>query len=188
LIGCSGSKPPPTLSVKPSSPLSVQLYNVSARVFSAEDEVPNTLAFFHGGTGSVRVTLEIDGSVSSSKSSPISVNDVLFKAAGDGSIALTIKRPSVDHPKGLLTITCLSGTEESSAEFEPELWFEKPGAIVTFEPVGGENSVPISEGTEVILGRYVARNLPQDIRLTLKAMFSKKPVPPRTNAGLKSVP
>jgi hypothetical protein len=188
IAGCERSKaPPPTLSVKPGVPLSVHPSEAPTRFFSSEEEIPSTYSTFEGATGSVRVTLEVQESSSNGEPAPHSLNDVLFKAVGDGRICLTIKRPWPEHPNGRVTIACRSGGEESSADFEPELWFHKPGAIVTFESVGGESSSPVGEGTEVILGRYVARNLPHDIRVTLKAMFSKKPTPPRTNAGPKPV-
>jgi hypothetical protein len=187
LVGCEGSKPtpPPTLAVRPNVPLSVRPSEAPTRVFSSEEEIPTTYSTFGGARGSVRVTLEVEGSNDPSKPAALSLNDVLFKAVGEGRISMAIKRPWPDHPNGRVTICCCSGNEESSAEFEPELWFHKPGAIVTYESVGGEPASPVGEGKEVVLGRYIARNTNQDVRLTLKAMFSKNPVPPRTNAGIK---
>ena len=106
-------------------------------------------------------------------------------AEGDGRLSVAIKRPWPEHPNGRVTIRCLSGAEESSADFEPELWFHEPGAIVTFESPMGEASGPVVEGKEVILGRYVARNIPRDIRVTFRAVFSRDPLAPRVKAGLK---
>ncbi len=183
--GCGSSKqPPPTLSVGTGVPLSVRHSEAPTRVFSNDEEIPSLVSTFEGGRGSVRVTLEVEGPSNNGKPS-LSVNDVLFRAVGTGRISLAIQRPFPDHPNGRVTIAGQSGTEESSAEFEPALWFHQPGAIVTFESVGGESSTVISEGKEIILGRYIARNIPHDIRVTLKAMFSTNPVPPRTNAGPK---
>ncbi len=186
--GCERSRPAPTLAVRPNVPLSVHPCEAPTRVFSAEEEIPTSFSTFEGASGSVRVTLEIDGTNPSGHPTRISLNDVLFKAVGEGRISLTIKRPWTEHPNGRVTISCRSAGEESSADFEPELWFHKSGAIVTFESVGGEASSPVGEGREVVLSRYIARNLPHDIRMTLKANFSKTPVPPRTNAGPKPTP
>jgi hypothetical protein len=159
------------------------------RVFSSEDEAPSATYAFEGAKGSVRVTMEVGGTSgptpNASSADLPKLNDVLFKAEGDGRITVSIKRPWPEHPNGRVTIRCLSGQEESTAEFEPELWFHLPGAIVTFESPLGEPSNPAVEGKEVVLGRYVARNIPHDIRLTLKAVFTKDPVAPRTKAGIK---
>ena len=84
-----------------------------------------------------------------------------------------------------MTLRCRSGGEESEALYEPAIWLAHPSAIVTFEPVGADPANPVAEGREVILARYVARNLPSDIRLTLKAVFSEEPVAPRVKAGVK---
>jgi hypothetical protein len=187
-VGCEKSKPPPpSLSIRPSVSLAVRPSEAPTRVFSSEEEIPTTFSTFEGARGSVRVTLEIEGNSNNSKPVPMSVNDVLFKAVGEGRISMAIKRPWPEHPNGRVTICCCSGSEESSADFEPELWFHKPGAIVTFESVGGDPLGPMSEGREVVLGRYIARNVPHDLRVTLKAMFSKDPVTPRTNAGIKPI-
>jgi hypothetical protein len=189
LVGCGEIKPSaPSLALKPVIPLMVHPSEAPTRVFSSEEEIPTTFSSFDGAKGSVRVTLEIEGNSKSSRPTPMSINDVLFKAVGEGRISLAIKRPWPEHPNGRVTIGCCSGTEESSAEFEPELWFDKPGAIVTFESVGSDSASLTGEGKEIVLGRYVARNVPQDIRLTLKAMFTREPVTPRTNAGMKPVP
>ena len=131
------------------------------------------------------MTMEVEGSSTSTPPAPASLNDVLFKADGDGRLSVASSGPWPEHPNGRVTIRCLSGGEESSAEFEPELWFHLPAAIVTFESPLGEPSNPVVEGKEVILGRYVARNIPRDIRLTFKAVFSRDPVPPRMKAGIK---
>lgn len=127
----------------------------------------------------------LEGVAASNSTTPISLNDVLFHVEGGGQISATFKRPWPEHPNGRVTIRCLSGQEESSAEFEPELWFHFPAAIVTFESPVGEASTPVVDGKEIVLGRYVARNIPRDIRLTIKAVFSREPVAPRTRAGLK---
>jgi hypothetical protein len=188
-VGCEETKPPYSrVAVKPFVPFSVHPSEAPTRVFSSEEEIPTIFSTFDGAKGSVRVTLEIEGTSKSSKPTPLFINDVLFKAIGEGRISLAIKRPWPDHPNGRVTICCCSGAEESSAQFEPELWFDKPGAIVSFESVGGDSTSLVGEGKEIVLGRYVARNVPQDIRLTLKAIFSKEPVSPRTNAGMKPTP
>jgi hypothetical protein len=155
------------------------------RVFSSEDEIATTSYAFDGARGSVRVTMETEGTSSSTAPAPPTINDVLFKADGDGRLSIAIKRPWPEHPNGRVTIRCLSGEEASSADFEPELWFHVPGAIVTFESPLGEASNPVVEGKEVILGRYVARNIPKDIRVTFKAVFSREPIAPRVKAGIK---
>ena len=159
------------------------------RVFTSQDEIPPVSYGFQGAEGSLRVTMEIEGVPGSNPGAttpgPPSVNDVLFKAEGDGRVSVTFKRPWPEHPNGRVTIRCLSGEEESSAKFEPELWFHLPGAIVTLESPPGEPPNAVVPGKEVVLGRYVARNIPHDLRLTFKAVFSRDPVAPRTKAGVK---
>ena len=186
--GCDGSKSPEVPPAKASVPLAIRRPDASMRVFSGSDETPTATYAFEGARGSVRVSMEIDGLPGPNPAQPLppSLNDVLFRAQGDGRISVVFKRPSPDHPRGRVTIRCTSGDEESSAEFEPELWYHVPGAIVTFETAPDDPTDPVLPGREVILGRYVARNIPRDIRLTLKAVFTADPVAPRTKAGLKA--
>ncbi len=186
VAGCEGSKPPPP-PAKPAVPLAIRRPDSGLLVFSGEAETPGTVYEFRGALGSVRVTMEVDGAsapvpATSKAPSPI-LNDVLFKAVGDGRISVAFKRPSAENPNGRVSIRCLSGDEESSAEFEPELWYHMPGAIVTFEPTVGDSNDPAAHGKEVILGRYVARNIPRDVRLTFKAVFTGQPIAPRTKAA-----
>ena len=189
LVGCEGPKPTTGPTARPNDPLAIHRADSPMRVFSGGDEVPPTSYGFEGAKGSVRVTMEFGGVPGPTSSHlpapPASLNDVLFQAEGNGRLTVTIKRPWPEHPNGRVTIRCLSGQEESTAEFEPELWFHLPGAIVTFETPLGEPSNPVVEGKEVVLGRYVARNIPQDIRLTFKAVFTRDPITPRTKAGVK---
>ena len=91
---------------------------------------------------------------------------------------MSFKRPSPEHPNGRVTIRCESGSKVSDADFEPELWYHQPGAIVTFESSLGDDANRVVEGKEVVLGRYVARNIPRDIGLSFKAVFTKDPVAP----------
>ncbi len=129
--------------------------------------------------------MEIEGASDSKTTIPLSINDVLFKAEGDGRLTVSFKRPWPGHENGRVMIRCFSGEEESSADFEPELWFHHPTGIITVESPLVEPTNPVVEGKEVILARYVARNLPHDIRLNFKAVFSREPVPPRVKAGMK---
>jgi hypothetical protein len=186
-VGCGNPKPVPVPPARPVVPLAIHRPDSSMRVFSGEEETPTASYLFEGARGSVRVTMEIEGNSAPNPAHPmpLSTNDVLFKAVGDGRLSVAFKRPSPEHPNGRVTIRCLSGDEDSSAEFEPELWYHLPGAIVTFEPSVGDSNEPVVIGKEVVLGRYVARNLPRDIRLTFKAVFTRDPVAPRTKAGLK---
>ena len=185
LGGCDGSKLPPSPPVKPAAPLAIHRGEAPTRVFTGEDEIPSIAYAFEGGKGSVRVTMEVEGISGSAAPVPPSLNDVLFKAEGQGRISVAVKRPWPEHPNGRVTIRCVSGSEESAAEFEPELWFHLPGAIITLESPLGDPSNPVVEGKEVVLARYVARNIPRDIRLTFKAVFTRKPAIPRTKAGMK---
>ncbi len=183
LVGCGGTpKPPP----RPVPPLAIRQADTSPRVFSGSDETPGLTHTFGGAPGSVRVTMEVDGASApeGGHAALASLNDVLFKAQGDGRIVVEFKRPSTGHPEGRVTIRSLSGGEESSAVFEPTLWYHLSGAIVTFEPPAADTG-PVAPGKEVILGRYVARNVPRDVRLTFKAVFSKDPVAPRTQVGVR---
>jgi hypothetical protein len=182
--GCEGSKPTPPPVPRPTVPLAVHRGDAPTRVFTGEEEIPKISYAFDGGKGSVRVTMEVEG-ISGSMPVPTSLNDVLFKAEGQGRISVGFKRPWPEHPNGRVTISCVSGSEESSAEFEPELWFHQPGAIVTLDSPLSEPSNPVVEGKEVVLARYVARNIAHDLRLTFKAVFTKVPVAPRTKAGIK---
>jgi hypothetical protein len=181
---CEGTKPIPPPTARPTVPLAIRRGEAPTRVFTGEEEVPGISYGFDGGKGSVRVTMEVEG-ISGSTLVPTSLNDVLFKAEGQGRISVAFKRPWPEHPNGRVTIGCVSGLEESSAVFEPELWFHRPGAIITLESPLGEPSNPVVEGKEVVLARYVARNTPQELRLTFKAVFTKDPVAPRTKAGIK---
>ena len=184
IFGCNTpiTPPPP---VKPLKPLSVHRADKPMRVFSAEEEIPSSTYTFQGAQGSVRVTMEIEGTSPSTVPTPPVLNDVLFHAVGDGIVSVTFKRPWPGHDNGQVTIRCLSGEEESTASFEPELWFHQPAAIVTFESPVGEPSNPAVEGKEIVLARYVARNIPKDVRLTFKATFTRQPITPRIRAGLK---
>jgi hypothetical protein len=184
LVGCESSTPTPPTPPRPSVPLAIHRGEAPTRVFTGEEEIPKISYAFDGGKGNVRVTMEIEG-ISGSTVVPGPLNDVLFKAKGQGRISVGFKRPWPEHPNGRVTISCVSGSEESSAEFEPELWFHQTGAIVTLESPLGEPSNPVVEGKEVVLARYVARNTAHDLRLTFKAVFTKKPLPPRTKAGIK---
>lgn len=178
--GCSGPKPPP-VAVVATVPLAVHRPEPAVRAFPADEEIPPIGFAFEGAPGNVRVTMEIERT-SASPAAP-TVNDVLFRASGSGRISVGFRRAWPGHDEGRATIRCRSGEEESEAVFEPELWFRHPSAIVTFESPLGEPSNPVAEGREIVLGRYVARNLPVDIRLTLKAVFSKDPIAPRVKAG-----
>lgn len=182
-VGCEGPKPPQT-PAKPVAPLAIRHAESGLRVFSGSEETPGTAYTFEGARGSVRVTMEVEGASGPGQANPPPrTNDVLFKAEGDGRISIEFKRPWPEHPNGRVTIRCLSGDEESSATFEPELWYHIPGAIVTIEPPGIEPNDSAAPGKEIILGRYVARNIPKDIRLNFKAVFTKEPLAPRTKAA-----
>jgi hypothetical protein len=181
--GCGGAKTPPT-PARPVGPLAIHRPDSSMLVFPGEAETPGAAYEFEGGTGSVRVTMEVDGGSGANPAAP-PINDVLFKAEGNGRISVAFKRPSPEHPNGRVTIRCSSGEEESSAEFEPELWYHLPGAIVTLESSGADQKDQAVPGKEVVLSRYIARNIPKDIRLTFKAVFTKEPVAPRTKAAPK---
>jgi hypothetical protein len=183
-VGCGGAKPIPP-PARPVGPLAIHRPDSGLLVFSGSGETPAAAYAFEGAGGSVRVTMEVEGLSGSNPDHPAVpiVNDVLFKAVGDGRISVAFKRPTPELPNGRVTINCLSGDEDSSAVFEPELWYHQPGAIVTFEASGGEPKERAAPGKEVILGRYVARNIPRDIRLTFKAVFTKEPVAPRTKSS-----
>jgi hypothetical protein len=182
--GCGARPPVASPSSRPMVRLSIQRPEHGTRVFSSEEEVSSSFPF-EGAGGSVRVTMEVEKTSSAPGQASTTVNDVLFRAEGDGKISIGFKRPSPGHHEGRVTIRCLSGGEESEAEFEPEIWMSHPSAIVTFEPIPADFAHPVVEGREVVLVRYLARNMPIDIRLTLKALFSKEPVPPRVKAGPK---
>jgi hypothetical protein len=182
MAGCGGPKPVASPPTRPSVPLAIQRPDHGTRVFSSEEEVTSSFPF-EGASGSVRVTMEVEKSSSSPGQATTTVNDVLFRAVGDGRISIGFKKPSPGHHEGRVTIRCLSGGEESEADFEPETWLSHPSAIVTFEPIPADFAQPVVEGREIVLVRYLARNMPNDIRLTLKALFSKEPVAPRVKVG-----
>jgi hypothetical protein len=184
MAGCGGTKPATAPPVRAHVPLSIQRPDHGTRVFSSEEEVTSSFPF-EGASGSVRVTMEVEKTSATPGQSTTTLNDVLFHAVGDGRISISFKRPSPGHHEGRVTIRCSSGGEESEADFEPETWLSHPSAIVTFEPIPADFAHPVEEGREIVLVRYLARNMPNDIRLTLKALFSKEPVPPRVKAGPK---
>jgi len=180
--GCDGAK----TATRPVGPLAIHRPDPISRVFSGSDETPGSACEFEGAGGSVRISMEIEGTAAPNSAHPDIpiLNDVLFRAVGDGRIAVGFKRPTPELPQGRVTITCLSGGEESSAIFEPELWYHQPGAIVTLESsVVGDSKEKADPGKEVVLGRYVARNIPRDIRLTFKAVFTREPIAPRTKTA-----
>lgn len=182
--GCGSSPPEPKPAVRANVPLSIQRPEHGTRVFTSEEEITSSFPF-EGANGSVRVTLEVEKISASHGGATTTVNDVLFRAVGDGRISIGFQRPSPGHPEGRVTIRCSSGGEESEADFEPETWLSHPSAIVTFEPIPADFAHPVEEGREIVLVRYLARNMPVDIRLTLKALFSREPVAPRVKAGPK---
>lgn len=185
-VGC-GSRPAPPAPAQAPVPLSVRKAEAGTRVYSADEELSPASFPFEGAAGYLRVTIEITTADGSSSAAPILL-DVLFHAVGDGRISIGFRNPSPGHHEGRVTIRCVSGTEESEAEFEPEIWLSHPSAIVTFEPAPREPSTAVVEGREVVLARYVARNIPSDIRLTLKAVFSRNPIGPRVKPGARPPP
>ena len=189
MSGCDRTKPSPSRGARLAGPLAIRRADSNLKVFNGQDDPPGASLAFQGAVGSVRVTMEIEGAAGppGMVSPPPSVNDVLFKAEGDGRISVDFRPPWPDHPHGRVTIRCLSGGEESSADFEPELWYHLPGAIVSIEPTPGEATDAVMPGKEAVIGRYVARNVPRDVRLTFKAVFTSEPIPPRTKASLNSV-
>ena len=183
LIGCGKSTPVPAPGGNnPAGVLSIRQQKSNLHVFSAEDEPTPSSYPFSGARGSVRVTMEVEGASApvAGQPAPPTINDVLFQAEGSGQVSVHFRRPTPDHPNGQVEIRCLSGREESTAKFEPELWYHLPGAIVTFEPAPPDATGAVIPGREVVLGRYVARNLPRDLRLTFKAVFTAEPLAPRT--------
>ena len=186
LGGVAGCTKAPPLQPKATGRLVVRVPQGNTQVLSDANEVPQLETSFEGAPGHIRVTLEVEGQLPSGRTGTTSLNDVLFRASGDGRIVLTIKKPDPTHPRGEVQLLCQSAGEESLASFEPSLWFDKPSSIVVFEPtINDAGSAPV-EGREMTLGRFVARNLPQDIRVTLKAVFSARAMPPRTNAGTRA--
>ena len=183
-LGGGGARPAPA-PPRPVGPLEIRRPDSGVLVFLGSAETPGAAYEFEGASGSVRVTMEVDGPSGPNPDRPAVpiVNDVLFKAEGDGRISVAFKRPTPDLPNGRVTIRCVSGDEESSAIFEPELWYHQPEAIVTLEATPPEAKERAVAGKEIVLGRYVARNIPRDIRLTFKAVFTREPVAPRTKAA-----
>ncbi len=182
-VGCGGTKAP-TAKAKPVGPLAIRRPGFGDAGLSGRGRDSGAVYDFQGGPGSVRVTMEVAGARERTRRIPAAptIKDVLFKAEGDGRIWVAFMRPSPEHPNGQVTIRCVSGDEDCSAKYEPELWYHLPGAIVTLESAGGDQKDQAVPGKEVVLGRYVARNIPRDIRLTFKAVFTREPVPPRTKA------
>ncbi|WP_435007772.1 hypothetical protein P12x_005037 [Tundrisphaera lichenicola] len=187
VAGCGDAKPARPTSAHAPAPLSIQRPEGGMRVFSASDDFATNFGF-EGARGSVRVTMEIQRVDASKEQGGPTINDVLFRAEGDGRISIIFHKPKPGQHDGRVTIRCESGGEESEAEFEPDLWMEHPTAIVTFDPPPTEPADTIAEDREIVLARYIARNMPQDIRLTLKAVFSKASVPPRVKAKAKAKP
>ncbi len=181
--GCGGKPPAPSVATAAPVPLSIRRPDPHAMAFAAGDEIPPVSFAFEGAPGTVRVTMEVEGISVTPRPGVTTINDVLFRAEGPGRIGIGFRKPWPGHPEGRVTIRCESGDERSRAEFEPELWFGHPAALVTFESTVGEPSDPVAEGREIVLARYVARNLPRDLRLTLKAVFTRGPTPPRVKAG-----
>ncbi len=185
--GCGTADPtPPPAPAR--TPLAVHRAEPDFRVFSGNDEVPPATFRFEGADGFVRLTMEVESPASTATSPAPQINDVLFPVRGEGTLSVLFRRPTPEDHAGRVVIRCRIGESESTAEFEPTLWFGRPSAIVTFESRVGEPANAAEEGREVVLARYVARNAPSEIRLAFKAVFSKKPIGPRVKAGMKAGP
>ncbi len=186
MIGCGGPKPPtppipdhgPEVRIGPAD-----RSETGPRTFAAGEPIAPASLAFEGGPGFVRVTLEVETVAGGDRTT--SLNDVLFAAEGNGTITVEFRGPRSGHESGRVSVRCVSGAEESVADFEPGLWFGDPGASVGFEsPIG--KGIMVKSGSEVVLARYHARSAGREVRLAVKAVFAGGPVAPRTQVGKKA--
>ena len=186
IVGCGSSRPAP----QPAAPATPYIHRPEPdfRVFTGGDEVPVASFPFEDSGGYIRATMEVESAASKDPARPPTTNDVIFPVKGDGVLSILFRRPKPGEHGGRVVIRCRSGEAESEAEFEPNLWFDRPSSIVTFESKVGEAMNTPGEGHEVVLARYVARNIPAEVRLAFKAVFSDRPIAPRVKAGLKLSP
>ena len=172
------ASPPPPLAIRPGVG--------EARTFEAGSEIPPASFAFEGASGHVRITLEAEQASSDGRSRASSLNDALFRATGAGRIVVSFRKPWPGHDQGRVTVRCEEPRENSSAEFEPSLWFGDPGAIVAFaSPLAGSVG-PITPGAEVVLARYAAKVGSTAVSLTIKATFAAEPPPVRVQATTQS--
>lgn len=180
MVGC---RPPAVPKPVPPARVSIQstapIAGTSTLIVPDQPVLPTQFSF-DGATGNVRLTVEVDGGAG-----PVTLNDVLFRAEGSGTIILTLLKPGPDRKVGQLTVQCRSGGEESSADLDAGPWFADADALVGVESKLTSTPTTIIEGTEVVLARYSAIGASRTVRMAWKAVFSKQPTPPRVKAGMK---
>jgi hypothetical protein len=138
---------------------------------------------FSGMRGYVRVTMEIEGTADNPE--PF-LHDALFLARDEGRLTVAFREPWPDHPRGRVSIRCEAGGEDSTVDYEPELWFGRPDVAVEIEDPIGTAGAKVSEGEDVVLARVVATSRDaRPIRVTFKAAFSDRPIKPRVKAGVR---
>ncbi|WP_435017666.1 hypothetical protein TA3x_005284 [Tundrisphaera sp. TA3] len=136
-----------------------------------------------GVRGYIRATMEIEGTADNPE--PF-LHDALFLANGEGRLSIAIREPWPDHPRGRVSIRCEAGGEDSTVDYEPELWFGRPDVAIAIEDPIGPAGVKVSEGDDVVLARIVAESPgARPIRVTFKAAFSDRPIKPRVKAGVR---
>ena len=170
--GCGTSK-----STAPADPVAIRADAPGVRTFEAGAAIPPASFAFEGASGFVRVTIEAE--VSSPGGRTSALNDVLFTARGAGRITLSFRKPWPGHDEGRVTVRCEAGSEDSTADFEPTLWFRDAGAVVAFEAPASASIGPVVEGSEVILARYAAKVGDRAVGLTVRATFAREPLPVR---------
>ncbi len=177
-LGCDGDKPAPPGGSGPSpDPAAVRADGPGSRTFEAGAEIPPATFPFEGSPGFVRVTVEAETSSGSARAS--SLNDVLFEAKGRGRIIVSFRKPWPGHDEGRVTVRCESGGEDSTAEFEPSLWFRDGGAAVAFQAHAPGEPGPVADGAEVVLAHYAAKVGNRAVGLTIRATFAGQPPPVR---------
>lgn len=136
--------------------------------------------------GHLRVTLELDGT--GDAPAPF-VHDALFLLKGDGRLRLSFRPPWPDHPNGQVAIRVEGQGTESTLVYEPQLWFDRPGASVAVTVQVPENGgSPVAAGAEVRLAQVVA-TVPGAFRpmtATFTLAAGPEPIKPRVKAGVRA--
>lgn len=191
LVGCDSSPsgasdPPAEVTVRRAFPGTVTLAPIEP------DADIGPIAFdFEGARGYIRATMKI---LNGEPGASPFIHDALFLAKVEGRLSIAIRKPWPGHERGRVTIRCEGGGEDSSIEYEPELWYGNSRMTpVTIETADGAEPAHVKEGTELDLARIVAGPsstggktiVPGPLTVDFQVTFGAEPIKPRVKAGVR---
>lgn len=135
--------------------------------------------------GHLRVTMEVEGTGEPYKA-PF-LHDALFLLEGDGRLAITFREPTPGREHGRVTIRCGGPESETTVDYEPELWYARPGATARVDipiPEGKPAPLTLTDQTLAVV-EATAPNAPP-VRVTLRVAASDRPIKPRVKAGVRA--